>query len=71
MDFPPKHNIDHRIDLIPGTSPVSIPPYCLSRSEEDEITSQLKEYLRMGHIRYRKSHWGAPTLLVKKKDGTR
>ncbi len=68
--LPPKRNIDHHIDLIPGTSPVSIPPYRLSRSEEDEIASQLKEYLSMGHIRQSKSPWGAPVLLVKKKDGT-
>ena len=68
--LPPKRNIDHHIDLIPGTSLVSIPPYRLSRSEEDEIASQLKEYLSMGHIHQSKSPWGAPVLLVKKKDGT-
>ena len=63
-------NVDHKIDLIPGAAPVSIPPYRLSRIEEDEIATQLKDYLRMGHIRHSKSPWGAPVILVKKKDGT-
>jgi hypothetical protein len=68
--LPPMRNVDHRIDLIPGAAPVSIPPYRLSRLEEDEIATQLKDYLRMGHIRHSKSPWGAPVILVKKKDGT-
>ena len=55
LTLPPKRNVDHQIELIPGAAPVSIPPYQLSRLEEDEIAKQLKEYLSMGHIRYRKS----------------
>ena len=62
--------MDHQIELIPGAAPVSIPPYRLSRLEEGEIAKQLKEYLSMGHIRYSKSPWGAPVLLVKKKEGS-
>lgn len=52
---------------------MSLFPYRVSLKEEDEIASrQLQEYLRMGHIRPRKSPWGAPILLVSKKDeGTR
>ena len=68
--LPPTRNIDHQIDLIPGAAPVSIPPYRLSRLEEEEIARQLKEYLSMGHIRVSKSPWGAPVLLVKKKEGS-
>ena len=70
LTLPPKRNVDHQIELIPGAAPVSIPPYRLSRLEEDEIAKQLKEYLSMGHIRYSKSPWGAPVLLVKKKEGS-
>ena len=67
--LPLKRNIDHRIDLLPGVAPISI-PHRLSRSKEDEVSKQLMEYLRMGFIRYSKSPWGAPVLLVKKKEGT-
>ena len=68
--LPPKHNIDHRIDIVPGVAPISIPPYRLSRSAEDEVSKQLKDYLRMGYIHYSKSTWGAPVLLVQRKEGT-
>jgi hypothetical protein len=60
-------NIDHKIDLILGVSPVSIAPYRLNRLEEDEITTQLKDYLRMGHIQHSKSPSGVLVILVKKK----
>ena len=68
--LPPKRNIDHCIDFLPGVTPKSIPPYRLSRSEEDEVSNQLKEYLRMGYICYSKSPWGAPVLLIKTKAAT-
>ena len=43
--LPLKHNIDHRIDFVPGIAPISIPLYCLRRFEEDEVSKQLKDYL--------------------------
>ena len=49
--LPSKHNID----LIPCSALVNIPLYQLSQNEEGVIASQLKEYLRMGHICYSKS----------------
>ena len=70
LTFPPKCNVDHQIELIPSVALVSIPPYRLRRLKEDEIAKQLKEYLRMGHIRYSKSPWGAPVLLGKKMEGS-
>ena len=38
--------------------------------EEDEVSKQLREYLRMGYIRYNKSSLGEPILLVKTKEPT-
>ena len=58
------------LDLLPRVVPVSIPMYRLSQSEEDEISKQIKEYLRMSYICYSKSPWGAPILLLKKKEDT-
>ena len=43
--LPPKRNIDHHIDIVPSVAPISIPPYRVSRSEEDEVSKQLKDYL--------------------------
>ena len=59
----PKHDIDHHIDLIPGTTLISIHSYKLSWTEDDEIASQFKEYSRMGRI------YIIVPILVKKKDG--
>ena len=50
LTLPPKRNVDHQIELIPGAAPVIIPPYRLSQLEEDEIAKQLKEYLSMGPL---------------------
>ena len=36
--LPLKRNIDHCIDLLHGVAPISIPPYHLSRSKEDEVS---------------------------------
>jgi len=36
-----------------------------------ELKKQLQEYLDKGFIRASVSPWGAPILLVKKKDGSR
>ena len=34
--MPPKREVELHIDLIPGTRPVSITPYCLSRPFQEE-----------------------------------
>ena len=68
--LPPSLSIHHKINLVPSAKLVSIAPYMLSRTNEDEITQQIKEYLRMEHIQYSKSSWGALIVLAKKKDGT-
>jgi hypothetical protein len=42
----------------------------MSTPELVELKVQLKEMLDKGYIRLSVSPWGAPTLLVKRKDGT-
>ena len=58
------------IDLIPGTEPISIPPYRMSPAELRELKAQLEELLSKGFIRPSISPWGAPVLFMKKKDGS-
>ena len=67
---PVDREIDFTIELLPGTSPISITPYRMSPAELKELKEQLQELLDKGFIRPSVSPWGAPVLFVKKKDGT-
>ncbi|GJU23423.1 putative reverse transcriptase domain-containing protein [Tanacetum coccineum] len=69
--LPPVREIEFRIDLIPGASPVVKSPYRLAPSEMLELSNQLKELQEKGFIRPSHSPWGAPmpNLSKKKKDG--
>ncbi|MCI36413.1 retrotransposon protein, partial [Trifolium medium] len=69
FDLPPEREVEFTIDLIPGTSPISMAPYRMSSSELNELKKQLEELLEKRFIRPSVSPWGAPVLLVKKKDG--
>ncbi|GAU50355.1 hypothetical protein TSUD_283640 [Trifolium subterraneum] len=68
--LPPESEIEFSIDLVPGSQPISIAPYRMSPLELRELKSQLEELLQKHFIRPSVSPWGAPVLLVKKKDGT-
>ncbi|GJW56139.1 reverse transcriptase domain-containing protein [Tanacetum coccineum] len=67
--LPPVRELEFRVDLIPGASPVVKSPYRLAPSEMLELSNQLKELQEKGFIRPSHSPWGAPVLFVKKKDG--
>ncbi|XP_075103597.1 uncharacterized protein LOC142178166 [Nicotiana tabacum] len=67
---PPDREIDFRIDLLPGTKPISIPPYRMAPAELKELKVQLKDLLGKGFIRPSVSPWGTPVLFVWKKDGS-
>ncbi|GJX12870.1 putative reverse transcriptase domain-containing protein [Tanacetum coccineum] len=49
--LPPVREIEFRIDLIPGASPVVKSPYRLAPSEMLELSNQLKELQEKGFIR--------------------
>jgi hypothetical protein len=68
--LPPSREVDHRIELIPGSTPQSRPTIRLSATELAELKKQLAELEAAGFIRPSKSPFGAPILFVKKKDGT-
>src|SRR3954469_21221526 len=69
-ELPPEREVEFSIDLVPGTSPVSMAPYRMSASELAELKKQLEEFLEKKFIRPSVSPWGAPILLVKKKEGS-
>src|ERR1044072_9464259 len=67
--LPPKREVEFSIDIAPGTGPISMAPYRMAPAESSELKSQLEDLSSKGFIRPSVSPWGAPVLLVKKKDG--
>ncbi|GJY81903.1 putative reverse transcriptase domain-containing protein [Tanacetum coccineum] len=68
--LPPQQQVEFRIDLVPGVTPVAKSPYRLAPSKMQELSGQLQELQDKGFIRPSHSPWGAPVLFVKKKDGS-
>ncbi|XP_016185575.1 uncharacterized protein LOC107627238 [Arachis ipaensis] len=68
-EFPPQRKIEFAIKLVPGAGPVSIAPYRMAPIELAELKTKLEEILNKRFIRPSVSSWGAPVLLVKKKNG--
>ncbi|WVZ64404.1 hypothetical protein U9M48_013917 [Paspalum notatum var. saurae] len=66
--LPPDMDVEFRIDLVPGTAPVSRRPYRMAPDELRELKVQLQEQLDKGFIRPSSSPWGCPALFVEKKD---
>ncbi|XP_070005243.1 uncharacterized protein [Nicotiana sylvestris] len=50
-EIPPDREIDFGIDVMPGTQPISIPPYRMALAELKELNEQLKDLLEKGFIR--------------------
>ncbi|GJR19419.1 putative reverse transcriptase domain-containing protein [Tanacetum coccineum] len=60
LGLPHMREVEFRIDLILGASPVVRSPYRLAPSEMLELSNQLKELQEKGFIRPSHSPWGAP-----------
>ncbi|GKC07868.1 putative reverse transcriptase domain-containing protein [Tanacetum coccineum] len=58
--LPPTQQVEFRIDLIPGATPVARAPYRLASLEMKELPDQLQELSDKGFIRPNSSPWGAP-----------
>ncbi|GJR13064.1 putative reverse transcriptase domain-containing protein, partial [Tanacetum coccineum] len=67
--LPPIQEIEFRIELIPGATPVAKSPYRLAPSELEELSGQLKELQDKGFIRPSSSPWGAPFLKIDLRSG--
>ena len=68
--LPSNREIEFSIDLIPWIGPILMASYRMSPSELTELKKQLEELFEKQFIRPSVSPWGAPILLVKKKDGS-
>ena len=68
--LPSSREVKFSIDLVWGTGPVLMTPYRMAPMELVELKNQIEELLGKHFIRPNTSPWGAPMLLVKKKDGS-
>ncbi|GKV20109.1 hypothetical protein SLEP1_g30273 [Rubroshorea leprosula] len=68
--LPPQREVDHAIELDPGSKPPAMGLYRMAPPELEELWKQLKELLDAGFIRPSKAPYGAPMLFQKKHDKT-
>ncbi|KAE8729756.1 cytochrome P450 78A7-like [Hibiscus syriacus] len=68
--LPPRREVDHKIELEPGTKPPALAPYRMAPPELEELRRELKELVDMGIIRHSKAPYGEPVLFQKKHDGS-
>jgi hypothetical protein len=62
----PERDIEFKIELQPGTAPVTKSPYKMTREELAELKIQLKDLRDKGYIIPSSSPWGCLALFVKK-----
>ncbi|XP_052736651.1 uncharacterized protein LOC128197860 [Vigna angularis] len=68
--LPPMREVEFTIDLVTTAAPISVQPYRMAPAELVELKKQIEELMEKQFIRPSVSPWGAPVLLVKKKDGS-
>jgi hypothetical protein len=66
--MPPERAIDFKIELQPGTAPITKSLYQMTLVKLAELKIQLKDLLDKGYIQTCSSSCGCPALFVKKKD---
>lgn len=68
--LPPKRDVEHEINVVPGSTPPAQPPYKTPLQFLPEVDRQIKALKDKGLIRDSNSPYAAPILCVKKPDGS-
>jgi hypothetical protein len=68
LGMPPERDIEFKIELHPGTTPISKPPYKMSPAELAKLKIQLHDLLDKGFICPSSLTWGCLALFISMKD---